>query len=610
MCSVIGHIGLHSSKKSVLHGLLQLEYRGYDSAGYATLLPDSEVVTVTKVVGSVAALESALSAQPGGSIGIGHTRWSTHGIPSKDNAHPHTDCSGTFALVHNGIIENSSMLRKMLTERGHSLISDTDSELIVHLLEDACNEHHDYSAVLRAVALQLVGAYACLIITPHFPNQILWLRSRSPLCVTHTPEGTSIASDPVAFLDTGSALCYIPDNTIGIVTVDSIEIWTHGGVKVQPEWHLRTASTMQLTQSQSTDPHRMLSEIFEQKAVVGATLQALAHEDISHALRLLSQHTKAITLIGCGTSYHAGLIGALFFETVTGIPTVVTRASEYLYAPFLARPYELCICISQSGETADTIEALRLVKEHGIPTLALTNTQQSTLAREADCVLYTQAGVERAVASTKAFTAQVATLYFVAVSGALAHNRITADEHQRALTELKQAAVFLEEAINYNKQYIDTVLAPRYAQASRAIFLGRQIGYGIACEAALKLAEISYIFTHAYPAGELKHGPLALIEGSIPIFLISSQDPIVYRKLVSNAHEVKARGGHLCVFASEDQTELIALADAVIVIPRTSELLMPLAVIGVVQYLCYAIALHLDRPIDKPRNLAKSVTVE
>lgn len=610
MCSVIGHIGSQSSKKPVLHGLLQLEYRGYDSAGYATLLPDNALVTITKVVGSVAALESALSAQPGGHIGIGHTRWSTHGIPSKDNAHPHTDCSGTFALVHNGIIENSSMLRTMLSERGHSLISDTDSELIVHLLEDAFSEYRDYSDALRAVASQLMGAYACLIITPRFPDLILWLRSRSPLCVTHMSAGTSIASDPVAFLDGGSPVCYIPDQTVGIITIDNLEIITQEGVQIQPEWHLRTAPTAHAEDTKSAAPHRMLSEIFEQKMVVGTTLRALAHADIAKALTSLTRHTTAITLIGCGTSYHAALIGKSFLETITDIPTTVALASEYLYAPFLARADELCIGISQSGETADTIEALRLAKEHGIPTLALTNTQQSTVAREADYALYTQAGVERAVASTKAFTTQVATFFFVSSVMALVRNRITSDAHQTALAALNQAAVLLEEAINQNKHAIDTVLAPRYAQASRAIFLGRQVGYALACEAALKLAEISYIFTHAYPAGELKHGPLALIESGLPIFLISSQDPIVYRKLVSNAHEVKARGGHLCIFASEDQTELIALADSVIVIPRTSELLMPIAVIGVVQYLCYAIALHLGRPIDKPRNLAKSVTVE
>ena len=610
MCSVVGYIGSQSSKQPVLHGLLQLEYRGYDSAGYATVLPGAESIAVTKVVGSVAALQEALQDHVVcGSTGIGHTRWSTHGVPSVANAHPHTDCSGTIALVHNGIIENSGALKKILIERGHTIASDTDSELIVHLLEDAFTQQSDPVIALQSVAQQLHGAYACLVVSARHPDTILFLRSRSPLCVTLTSDGGYIASDPVAFADTGSAVCYIPDATIGIVTSDAVQVFTHDGVSIMPPWHART-KVAALSSVESASPHRMLSEIFEQKMVVDKTMRALVQDGISEKLVLLLHNTTNFTVLGCGTSYHAGLMGKQFIESIAGMSTQVVLASEYLYAPLLVRDGELCMAISQSGETADTLEAIRRIKEHNVPTMALTNTHNSTLAREADSVLYTQAGVERAVASTKAFTTQVTVLYWLAHEIALQKKRISAIQCEQAGIDLIQAAALLEETIIYNKHLIDTVLAPLYAHATRAIFLGRQIGYGIACEAALKLKEISYIFTSAYPAGELKHGPLALIESSVPVFLISSQDPVLYRKLVSNAHEIKARGGHLCVFASSDQAELIALADQVIIVPATSEFLMPIAVIGVVQYLCYAIARELGRPIDKPRNLAKSVTVE
>lgn len=610
MCSVVGYIGSLSSKQPVLHGLLQLEYRGYDSAGYATIVPGAESIAVTKVVGSVAVLQKALQdTAVCGTTGIGHTRWSTHGVPSLVNAHPHTDCSGTIALVHNGIIENSGALKKLLTERGHTIVSDTDSELIVHFLEDAFTQHSDPVIALQSVAQQIHGAYACLVMSAHHPDTILWLRSRSPLCVTLTSNGAYIASDSVAFADTGSAICYIPDATVGIVTADALQMFTYDGVSVVPTWQARTSIASVLS-VESALPHRMLSEIFEQKMVVDKTVRTLGQEGISAQLVSVLNTTKTFTLLGCGTSYHAGLMGKQFIESIAGVPTHVALASEYLYAPLLVHDGELCIGISQSGETADTLEAIRRVKECTVSTMALTNTQNSTLARETDYVLYTQAGVERAVASTKAFTTQVTVLYWFAHEVAFQKGSIPVIQRDHASIDLIQAAVFLEETITYNKHLIDTVLAPLYAHATRAIFVGRQIGYAIACEAALKLKEISYIFTSAYPAGELKHGPLALIESSVPVFFISSQDPILYRKLVSNAHEIKARGGHLCVFASEDQQELIALADQVVLVPRTSELLMPIAVIGVVQYLCYAIARELGRPIDKPRNLAKSVTVE
>lgn len=612
MCSVVGAIDSQSSKQAVLAGLSRLEYRGYDSAGYATVHPSSDKATVAKVVGSVAQLTDVLQAyQQEEFIGIGHTRWSTHGASTITNAHPHTDCSGKLALVHNGIIENSDQLRTGLIERGHGIKSETDSELIVHLLEDALIQYPENPLkALSAVASCLEGAFACLILSAAYPDTLFWMRSKSPLCVALAQGNAYIASDPVAFENFCDSICYLPEKTVGQLTSKELTIVTLSGEPVIALWEERICSTIS-PEVPHGYVHEMLKEIFEQKIVITETIKTLFADKNTGNLLSFLKSMKRLGIIGCGTSYHAGLMGKFFFESIAKIPVTVQIASEFLYSPFLVNQSDMYLGISQSGETADTLESIRRIRQENIFTLALTNTYNSSLARETSAALYTQAGVERAVASTKAFSTQIAALYWLAHEAAYVQGSISSMQHGTVFADLCNSAVLLEDAITYNKESIDLILAPLYAQYTRAIFLGRQNGYALALEAALKLKEISYIFAQAYPAGELKHGPLALIDASVPVFIFSSQDPILYRKLLSNAHEIKARGGHICAILFDGQDELAALADTHIYIPKFSAVLLEsLAMTGVMQYLCYAIARELKRPIDKPRNLAKSVTVE
>lgn len=615
MCSVVGYIGKQFSRAYVMESLERLEYRGYDSAGFACLDASTKQIKFAKVVGGVVPLLAALKNEPiDGFIGMGHTRWSTHGIASVDNAHPHIDCKQSIALMHNGIIENHQVLKDLLLAQNHIFRSQTDSEVIVHLLEQCLDQTSTLKDALLALVSTLEGAYAVVAFTQRFNDCLIAVRKRSPLCIGIGENQMFIASDPLAFAGHTETVLFLPDMSFAFVYKDHIELFDFAG---QP----LLTNTKQINLNWQADgkqgyEHFMLKEIYEQKQVLYETVRAykaLDSDTIWDQMGLTSQditELKTVWLIGCGTSYHAGCIAQFFFELIAQVRASVHIASEFRYMPFFKQDQTLSIGISQSGETADTLESLRFLQQQHISTLALTNTAVSTMVRECNGFLLTYAGKEIAVASTKAFTAQLGALYILAHRIALQKQIITQTTYTKSLEDLLIAAEVLEHVIEKYKHDIETVLAPYYARYDKAIFIGRSISYPLAREAALKLKEISYIFTDCYQAGELKHGSIALIDEHVPVYLFSTLDPIIYQKLVSNAQEIKARSGHLVVFAFEGQMELIALANYAFVIPKVAALLEPLAMIGLIQFFVYHIAKLLNKPIDKPRNLAKSVTVE
>jgi len=614
MCTVIGYVGKAYSRAYIIEGLSRLEYRGYDSAGFACLNPQNNQLIYAKAQGGVQQLVKKIEESSiDGFLGIGHTRWSTHGVSSDENAHPHFDCHKTLSLVHNGIIENYSELKQKLHDSGHHFVSQTDTEVVAHLLESLILSHQTFKAALVDLINMLHGAYAFICLTQESPDTIVAVRKRSPLCIGIGDNEMFIASDPLAFVGHTKKVVFLPDESFALVRNNGIELYNFAGeslpIQAQEVDHSWTSEGKQ------GYAHYMLKEIYEQKRVIHDTvfsLQALSARIWEHS-GIDAQYIRdmqSIHFVGCGSSWHAGRIAQFFFEKICMIPAYAYIASEFRYSPFFADPKGLYVAVSQSGETADTLEAARLINGLHLTTLAITNVPSSTMVRESTGFILTQAKQEVAVASTKSFTAQLSALYWFAHRVALEKGLITEQQMSLAEKDLLVVAEVLENSIENYKHIITTQLAQRYAQYSKFIFIGRGISYPFALEASLKLKEIAYTFVDCYPAGELKHGALALIEVSVPVVLFSVDDDLIYQKLVANAQEVKARSGHLIVFAFEGQTELITLADTVFILPRVNPLLAPIAMIGLVQFFAYKIAKELDRPIDKPRNLAKSVTVE
>jgi len=614
MCSVVGYVGKNYSKSNVLEGLSRLEYRGYDSAGFACINPKDHRILYAKTPGRLHNLVSQLEHTPiDGFLGIGHTRWSTHGLSTSANAHPQFDCENTISVVHNGIIENHHVLRKTLVESGHVFHSQTDTECIAHLFESVLKSHDTFKAAVIDLANNLEGAYAIIAIVQEQPDSMVLLRRRSPLCIGIGEDEMFVASDVLAFAGKTKKVVFLPDESFALIKKDTIELYDFKG-NALPLSVQEVAIDWKESEKKGHE-HYMLKEIYEQKNAIYATLTYLHSitNRIWDHMGLSADHVKSldkINMIGCGTSWHAARIAQFFFEQICMLPARVHLASEFRYMPFFSERNSIFIAVSQSGETADTLEALRLVNSIELPTVALTNVPSSTMVREADGFLLTQAGQEIAVASTKAFTTQIAALYWLAHRMARERGIISAAQMESAEEDLFITAEVLENSIENYKRDIQTTLAKKYARYKKAIFLGRHISYPFALEAALKLKEISYIFAQAYPAGELKHGPLALVDDTMPVFIFSHQDPIIYQKLVSNAQEIKSRGGHIIAFVFEGQPELVALADTAFIFPKLKPLLGPLAMTGLMQFLIYQIAKELDCPIDKPRNLAKSVTVE
>ncbi len=604
MCGIVGYVGKKEATPILLDALKRLEYRGYDSAGIAVLTDKG--LSVYKTEGKISDLESKLPDIKG-SCGIGHTRWATQGAPTTINAHPHI--SGNIAVVHNGIIENYQELYDELKMEGYEFVSETDTEVLAHLA------HRYYKGNLVAAVIEglkkVKGSYAAAFICED-SEQVVAARKDSPLVAGIGIGENFIASDVTALLKYTRKVVYLHDFEIVSLSGENIEFFNFEGKPVKKktesiEWNIEAAE-------KSGYPHFMLKEIHEQAISVHDTLMGRLSElggDVMLSEVTLTREEirelERIVIIACGTSYNAGLLGKYLFEGLAGIHTDVEISSEFRYANPVLDETTLVIPISQSGETADTIAATKEVKTYGCRTLAITNVVGTTLSREVENVVYTMAGPEIGVAATKTFTSQLIALYLLAVHFAKAKKRMDVDRSKRLLVSLKQLPGMIQQILN-NKE---TILkqAKRFSNARDYFFLGRSLNFPIALEGALKLKEISYIHAEGYAAGELKHGPLALISKDTPVVALATRG-LTYDKMLNNIKEVKARGSPVLAIASMDDTEIAKYVDAVIRVPVTDELLYPVLTSVVVQLLAYYTADALGCPIDKPRNLAKSVTVE
>ncbi len=594
----------------LIPGLKRLEYRGYDSAGLAIV--NGKGLTIQKAQGKIARLEDHLTKTPiMGTVGIAHTRWATHGVPSDRNAHPHPDCTGRLAVVHNGIIENHRALRTRLASSGHRLTSDTDTEVLAHLIEQKLNGSLE-DAVAASLA-EVHGACAMAVVDREFPDRLVAARvGGSPLIIGVGDGEYILASDIPAVLPHTRDILILEDGEVAILTRSGVELRRLSGQMVR-----RTAQRVAWTAEAAEKggyPHFMLKEIYEQPEAVAATLQDRVNSETGRvqlpdlALTVDElRRLRRIVLVACGTSWHAALVGKYLLEEWTDIPCEVDFASEFRYRHLLVNDRSLIIPISQSGETADTLAALREARSRKARVLSICNVVGSSVARESDGVLYTRAGIEIGVASTKAFTAQLTALYLLGIHIGLALDRLSSS-HARDLTN---HLMEVPEALRTILARSETVpaLADRFNERRDFLYLGRGIHFPVALEGALKLKEISYIHAEGYPAGEMKHGPIALIDEAMPVLVLAPLGR-TYEKVVSNIEEVKARKGVVIALASEGDRELDGKADHVLHLPYLSEYVAPILETVPLQLLAYHIAVRRGCDVDQPRNLAKSVTVE
>ncbi|MCL5436271.1 MAG: glutamine--fructose-6-phosphate transaminase (isomerizing) [Candidatus Dependentiae bacterium] len=613
MCGIVGYVGGRLSRPLVLDGLSRLEYRGYDSAGFVCQGAERGVFSCVKAVGGIGNLVTELMRVPvDGHVGVGHTRWATHGASTEQNAHPHFNGDRSVAVVHNGIVENYAEIKARLLRAGHTFYSETDTEVIAHLFGVLLLREGSLERAVFALVDELEGAFACVIMARDFPDGLIAVRRRSPLCIGVGEGEVFVASDVAAFSGQVKRVVHLPDGTGAFIHRDSTRYFTFDGQIFEPVVH-EIDPTWSVV-SRDGFEHYMLKEIYEQTRVLhdtAAFCRGMSDETWRRTGLAGIEHTiKAIHFVACGTSAHAAEIAAFFFERINNIPATSSLASEFRHRVVRVQSGDLYCFLSQSGETADTLEALRHVRVLGGRCLAIVNVPESSMVREADGYLLTQARREIAVASTKSFTAQISLLYWL--SHQLATGRAAAENASGhvALYDLIRLADLFEETMERYRPEIESRWAPFYAAFKQFIFLGRAESYPLAREAALKLKEVAYSFVDCYPSGELKHGPIALIDAETPVFIFSSLDEHVYRKLLTGAQEVKARKGHIVVFAFEGQDELVALADTAIVVPVVAPLLGSLILTGVMQLFVYHIAKQRGCPIDKPRHLAKSVTVE
>jgi len=619
MCGIIGYVGKNKCKKTILDGLTRLEYRGYDSAGFVIVDEKHKHLCFHKEVGQISSLKKILDKKTNdGFIGMGHTRWATHGVANQINAHPQLNSINSIAVVHNGIIEGHNEIKNKLIGLGHEFRSTTDTEVVIHLLEETLQNTNSLKEAIIELTKQLSGVYALVFLLEKYPDRLVLVRHKSPLAIGIGNGEMFVSSDPVSFAGKTKKVIFLPENSFAFLKKDYIELYNFEGEALP----VKTKNMDFKFQAANKDgfEHFMLKEIYEQKKSIDKTISfykmignELNNAQIWDQLGLKPKTVKdikSIHMVAAGTSWHSGKIAQFFFEKICNIPSHVHLASEFRYKKFFPEKNSIFIMISQSGETADTLECLRHVNSYKIPTIALTNVPSSTMVREAGGFLLMQAGPEISVASTKAFTAQLASLYWLANLIALEQGKITTKDMKTAEEDLLVSAEILESSIENYKWDIINKFAPKYSQYERFIFLGRNITYPLAQESALKLKEISYRFAQSYPAGELKHGPIALVDKKTPVIIFSLLNKLIYQKLLSNAQEVKARHGHIVSFAFEGQDELIELSDLAFVFPKVNPLLAPIGMAGLMQFFVYSISKELGTPIDKPRNLAKSVTVE
>ncbi len=609
MCGIVGYVGKDNAKDVIVDGLKRLEYRGYDSAGIA-LIVDGELFTY-KRQGKIRELEIELRRKPVYSnIGIGHTRWATHGKPDDINAHPHVDCSGKIALVHNGIIENYAELRRELLQKGHRFTSQTDTEVIVHLIEEELkNSSIFFKAFLRAVK-KLHGSYALAVITLYQPDTIFVARKDSPLVIGLGDGENFVASDVPAFLSYTNRVIFLDDFELATVKSSGIFVFNFDGEEVEKKvvtipWSLSQAE-------KAGYKHFMLKEINEQPRAVADT--------ISGNLSWFREETELegidpfgfnrIQIVACGTSYHAGLIAKFYLENFVRIPVEVDYASEYRYRDPIVDEKTLVISITQSGETADTLAAMRLAKSKGARLLTVCNVIGSTATREADTVIYTYAGPEISVASTKAFTTQLTALFLFSLWIARERGTMKNEKIEGYLKHLLEVPSRIEAFLSLEREKgAVKQIALEFYRAKDALYLGRNVNYPIALEGALKLKEISYIHAEGYPAGEMKHGPIALIDEKVPVVFVATKGKVL-DKVVSNIEEVKARKGRVIAVTNPGIKKVKELAEFIIEVPEVDEYLSPIVNVVPLQLFAYYIADFLGYDVDQPRNLAKSVTVE
>lgn len=603
MCGIMGYIGVNSAAPVILDGLSKLEYRGYDSAGIAYYSEGN--IQINKKRGRLNDLTTAMGELPVSDLGIGHTRWATHGIPSDNNAHPHTDCNGRIAVVHNGIIENYANLRKELILEGHDFVSETDTEVIAHLVEKYYVGSLE-EAVRKALTL-LEGSFAVGVISKDEPDKIIAAKKDSPLIVGLGKGENYIASDIPAILGKTDQVYIMNDNEFAVVTADKVKISDFAGNPVVKDIFKVTWNP--IAAEKGGFEHFMLKEIHEQPEALRQTLRGKIKDgvvDLSD-LDIDANNINKIYIVACGTAYHAGLVGQLMIEKLAKIPVETDIASEFRYREVLWKPDDLMIVISQSGETADTLAALREAKRNGIKVLAVTNVVGSSVAREADTVIYTHAGPEIAVASTKAYSTQLLIMYLLAIYLAQEKGTCPADQIARITDELMHIDEKTEEVLQQESKLKQ--LAYKYKDVQSTFFLGRSLDYAVAMEGALKLKEISYIHAEAYAAGELKHGPLALISEGVPVLALITQDQLV-GKTMSNIKEVKARGAVVVAICKANLQEECQECDEQVLLPDVDPLIAPIAAVVPLQIFSYYMAIFRGADVDKPRNLAKSVTVE
>jgi len=613
MCGIVAYLGQQNAYEIIIKGLQRLEYRGYDSAGIA--LHQNGEINVFKQKGKVNDLQNFIADNDTkSSLGIGHTRWATHGLPNDINAHPHQSGNKKISLVHNGIIENYAILKQELEERGHTFLSETDTEVLVHLIEEIQEKGNlPLFEAVRVALSEVVGAYAIVVLDQDNPNQLIAARKSSPLVIGIGENEYFLASDATPIVEYTKNVIYLDDDEIALIDLkDGLTLKTISNEIKTPyiqelEMHLEALE-------KGGYEHFMLKEIYEQpqsildsmrgrinitKSLVGLGGIKNYEEKLINANRLI--------FVACGTSWHAGLVGEYLFEEIARIPVEVEYASEFRYRNPIINENDVVIAISQSGETADTLAAIKLAKERKATIIGICNVVGSSISRETDCGSYTHAGPEIGVASTKAFTAQVTILTLMAMMIGKRKGTISAEKFNRLVVEMNAIPGKLKTVLKQDKEI--EKIAKIYHESTNALYLGRGINFPLALEGALKLKEISYIHAEGYPAAEMKHGPIALIDEEMPVFVIATKDSS-YEKIVSNIQEVKARKGKIIAIVSKGDTEVKKIADHYIEIPKCDELLVPLLATVPLQLLSYHIAVMRGCNVDQPRNLAKSVTVE
>lgn len=609
MCGIIGYVGKSKAAPILIEALKRLEYRGYDSAGISTINENN--ILIEKDIGKIHEIESKINLKGlNGNIGISHCRWATHGGVTKENAHPHTDCNNNISIVHNGIIENFSELKEMLIKKGHKFKSSTDTEVIAHLIED--NYNGNIEEATRKALKQIDGSYALGIICAKEPNKLIAARNESPLILGLGKEENFIASDVPAILKYTNKVIYLENNEIAILEKNNYSIKNADGKNVDKkineiDWNSELAE-------KSGYEHFMLKEIHEQPRAITETLNgriADGRVNIRKELNFDDEELNKIDriiIVACGTSWHAALVGEFMLEELAKIPVEVEYGSEFRYRNPIINENTLVIAISQSGETADTLAAIREAKKKNAKVLSIVNVKGSSIARETDSVLYTYAGPEIGVASTKAFTTQLIVLYLFTLFMADLKKSLDDKKISELLGKLRKLPLQMEALLNEENDI--KKIAGIYKDKSNSLFLGRGVNFPIALEGALKLKEVSYLHAEGYPAAEMKHGPIALIDKNMPVLFIATKDDYTYKKVLGNIHEVKARNGIVIVIATEGDEEVGKLADYTIYIPKTLYILSSILTAIPLQLLAYYVAVDRGLDPDKPRNLSKSVVVE